>query len=80
MEVALENVGSQISCEINKSLTERNFTAMTPALQANLIGQICSITQKDNPIRVLVGKIMTKSKGTLFIYLKKRNWKEVYYF
>lgn len=56
LEEALEGLSSQISCEINKSLTERNYPALTPALQATLRGQICSITQKDNPIRTLVGK------------------------
>lgn len=56
LEEALEGVSSQISCEINKSLTERSYPALTPALQATLKGQICSITQKDNPIRTLVGK------------------------
>lgn len=56
LEEALDGVSSQISCEINKSLTERSYPALTPALQATLRGQICSITQKDNPIRTLVGK------------------------
>lgn len=56
LEDALDGVSSQISCEINKSLTERSYPALTPALQATLRGQICSITQKDNPIRTLVGK------------------------
>lgn len=68
MEAALENASLQISCEINKSLTERNFIALTPALQANLRGQICSITQKDNPIRTLVGKLMTKSNVVFNIW------------
>lgn len=54
LEEALDGVSSQISCEINKSLTERSYPALTPALQATLRGQICSITQKDNPIRTLV--------------------------
>lgn len=57
LEEALEGVSSQISCEVNKSLTDRSYPALTPALQATLRGQICSITQKDNPIRTLVGKI-----------------------
>lgn len=69
MDEALESVSSQISCEINKSLTERNFPALTPALQANLRGQICSITQKDNPIRTLVGK----NNSSIAIY-----WGEVH--
>ncbi|XP_070784853.1 T-complex protein 11-like protein 2 [Enoplosus armatus] len=53
-EEALEGVSAQICCELNKSLTERSYPALTPALQATLRGQICSITQKDNPIRTLV--------------------------
>lgn len=57
LKEALESVNSQISCEINKSLTERSYPALTPDLQASLRGQICSLTQKDNPIRTLVGKI-----------------------
>ncbi|XP_040886440.1 T-complex protein 11-like protein 2 [Toxotes jaculatrix] len=54
LKEVLEGVGAQICCELNKSLTERNYPALTPALQATLTGQICSITQKDNPIRTLV--------------------------
>ncbi|KAM9334476.1 T-complex protein 11-like protein 2 [Symphorus nematophorus] len=54
LEEALEGVSAQICCELNKSLTERSYPALTPALQAILRGQICSITQKDNPIRTLV--------------------------
>ncbi|XP_029318248.1 T-complex protein 11-like protein 2 [Cottoperca gobio] len=53
-EEALEGVSAQICCELNKSLTERNYPALTSALQATVTGQICSITQKDNPIRTLV--------------------------
>ncbi|XP_047431565.1 T-complex protein 11-like protein 2 [Mugil cephalus] len=54
LEESLEGVSAQICCELNKSLTERDYPALTPALQATLKGQICSITQKDNPIRTLV--------------------------
>ncbi|XP_026183025.1 T-complex protein 11-like protein 2 [Mastacembelus armatus] len=54
LEEALEGVSAHICCELNKSLTERNYPALTPALQVSLKGQICSITQKDNPIRSLV--------------------------
>lgn len=53
-EEALEGVSAQICCELNKSLTERSYPALTPALQTTLRGQICSITQKDNPVRTLV--------------------------
>lgn len=54
LEEALEGVSAQICCELNKSLTERSYPALTPALQGTLKGQICSITQTDNPIRTLV--------------------------
>ncbi|XP_068611671.1 T-complex protein 11-like protein 2 [Brachionichthys hirsutus] len=54
LDEALESVSAQICCEINKSLTERSYSSLTPALQASLKGQICSITQKNNPIRTLV--------------------------
>lgn len=54
LEEALEGVSAQICCELNKSLTERGYPTLTPALQDVLKGQICSITQKENPIRTLV--------------------------
>ncbi|XP_034019388.1 T-complex protein 11-like protein 2 [Thalassophryne amazonica] len=54
LEEALENTSAQICSELNKSLTERNYPALTPELQATLTGQIRSITQKDNPIRTVV--------------------------
>ncbi|GLD48382.1 T-complex protein 11-like protein 2 [Lates japonicus] len=54
LKEALEGVSAQICCELNKSLTERNYPALTPALQATLTGQICGITERDNPIRTLV--------------------------
>ncbi|XP_010795541.1 T-complex protein 11-like protein 2 [Notothenia coriiceps] len=53
-EEALEGVSAQICSELNKSLTERSYPPLSPALQATLTGQILSITQKDNPIRTLV--------------------------
>uniref|UniRef100_A0A3Q0R0R8 T-complex 11, testis-specific-like 2 n=1 Tax=Amphilophus citrinellus TaxID=61819 RepID=A0A3Q0R0R8_AMPCI len=40
--------------EPNSLPQDRNYPALTPALQATLTGQICNITQKDNPIRTLV--------------------------
>lgn len=56
LEEALQGASEQICSELDKSLTERNYLALTPALQATLTGQICNITQRDNPIRTLVGK------------------------
>ncbi|KPP69783.1 T-complex protein 11-like protein 2-like [Scleropages formosus] len=51
---ALHNVGTQICCELNKSLTERNYPALPPNVQITLKGQISSIIQENNPIRTLV--------------------------
>lgn len=56
---SLENASVQICCELNKSLTERNYPPLPPPLQNTLKGQICSITQENNPIRALVGKEAT---------------------
>lgn len=67
LEEALEGVSAQICCEINKSLTERSYPAMTPALQATLTGQICSITREDNPIRTLVeGRVQQYFEALIF--------------
>ncbi|XP_072311199.1 T-complex protein 11-like protein 2 [Eucyclogobius newberryi] len=54
LEETLQGVSAQICCELNKSLTERGYSALTPALLETLTGQICCITQNDNPIRTLV--------------------------
>uniref|UniRef100_A0A672N081 T-complex protein 11-like protein 2 n=1 Tax=Sinocyclocheilus grahami TaxID=75366 RepID=A0A672N081_SINGR len=51
---ALGNVSAQICCEVNKSLAERNFPALPAELQETLKGQICDVTQENNPIRTLV--------------------------
>ncbi|XP_056091740.1 T-complex protein 11-like protein 2 [Rhinichthys klamathensis goyatoka] len=51
---ALGNVSAQICCEVSKSLAERNFPVLSTELQATLKGQICDITQENNPIRTLV--------------------------
>ncbi|XP_028307580.1 T-complex protein 11-like protein 2 [Gouania willdenowi] len=51
---ALEGISAQICCELNKSLIERGYPALSPALQATLKGQICGISQRDNPICTLV--------------------------
>lgn len=58
LEEALEGATAQICCELNKSLTDRNYPALTPSLQATLKGLVCGITQKDNSIRTLVGKTL----------------------
>ncbi|KAG9345686.1 hypothetical protein JZ751_008830 [Albula glossodonta] len=60
---ALESVSAQICSELNKSLTERGYPALPPELQATLKGQICSVTQENNPIRSLV-------EGRVQLYFK----------
>ncbi|XP_014844920.1 PREDICTED: T-complex protein 11-like protein 2 isoform X1 [Poecilia mexicana] len=54
LEETLEGVSAQVCSELNKSLKERSCPALTPDQQATLTGQICSISQKENPIRTLV--------------------------
>ncbi|XP_035282972.1 T-complex protein 11-like protein 2 isoform X2 [Anguilla anguilla] len=54
MPEALEGVSAQICSELNKSLTERDYPALPPELQATLRGQICSVTQEDNPVSSLI--------------------------
>uniref|UniRef100_A0A1A8BS52 T-complex 11-like 2 n=1 Tax=Nothobranchius kadleci TaxID=1051664 RepID=A0A1A8BS52_NOTKA len=54
LKETLEGTSVQICCELNKSLRERDYPALTPEQQATLTGQICSIGQKDNPVRTLV--------------------------
>ncbi|MBN3303676.1 T11L2 protein, partial [Amia calva] len=51
---ALENVTTQICSELNKSLTERNYPALPGDVQVALKGQICSITEENNPITTLI--------------------------
>ncbi|XP_061617631.1 T-complex protein 11-like protein 2 [Phyllopteryx taeniolatus] len=54
LQDALVDVSAQTCSELNKSLAERGYPTLSPALQATLTGQICSIARKDNPIRTLV--------------------------
>ncbi|CAL8318792.1 unnamed protein product [Lota lota] len=54
LEEALRGASAQICCELSQSLTERGYPALSPALQATLTGQVCSIIQEENPIRTLV--------------------------
>ncbi|XP_077401147.1 T-complex protein 11-like protein 2 isoform X2 [Vanacampus margaritifer] len=54
LQEALVGVSAQICSELNKSLAERGYPTLSPALQATLAGQICSIAHKENPIRTLV--------------------------
>ncbi|KAJ8392362.1 hypothetical protein AAFF_G00077260 [Aldrovandia affinis] len=63
---ALENVSTQICVELNKSLTERNYPALPPDLQVTLRGQICTITEENNPVRSLIeGRVQLYFKSFL---------------
>ncbi|XP_059894746.1 T-complex protein 11-like protein 2 [Gadus macrocephalus] len=54
LEEALRGVSAQLCVELSRSLTERGYPALSPALQATLTGQVLSVVQEGNPIRSLV--------------------------
>ncbi|XP_074082863.1 T-complex protein 11-like protein 2 isoform X1 [Macrotis lagotis] len=52
---ALNSISLQTCVEVNKSLAERDLTALSPEIQANLMGQLSSIAE-GNPICSLIDK------------------------
>ncbi|XP_062989494.1 T-complex protein 11-like protein 2 isoform X2 [Elgaria multicarinata webbii] len=56
LKEALHAVGIQTCSEINKSLSERDFPPLNKDVQSNLVGQLCSIIEEDNPISSLIDK------------------------
>ncbi|XP_060632902.2 T-complex protein 11-like protein 2 [Anolis sagrei] len=56
LKEALNAIGIQTCSEINKSLTERSFPPLNKEVQANLVGQLCSIVDEDNSISSLIDK------------------------
>ncbi|XP_053108761.1 T-complex protein 11-like protein 2 isoform X2 [Hemicordylus capensis] len=54
LKEALNAIGIQTCSEISLSLTERGFPPLSKEVEANLIGQICSIVEEDNPIASLI--------------------------
>ncbi|XP_068133083.1 T-complex protein 11-like protein 2 [Hyperolius riggenbachi] len=49
-------LSTKICFEMNKSLTERGLPSLTYESQSILMGQICSLTEKDHPIYNLIEK------------------------
>ncbi|KAM4747457.1 T-complex protein 11-like protein 2 [Rhinophrynus dorsalis] len=56
LKEGLSTLSIKICYEMNKSLTERGLSALTAEAQANLVGQICNISEKDHPIYNLIEK------------------------
>ena len=56
LEEALRGISAQLCGELSRSLTERGYPGLSPALQATLTGQVLSVVQEGNPIRSLVGE------------------------
>ncbi|XP_042190716.1 T-complex protein 11-like protein 2 isoform X1 [Callorhinchus milii] len=54
MEETLMNISVKVCSEINTSLTERGYPALSADSQINLTGQICSINQENNSVRNLI--------------------------
>uniref|UniRef100_A0A5F8GDF4 T-complex 11 like 2 n=1 Tax=Monodelphis domestica TaxID=13616 RepID=A0A5F8GDF4_MONDO len=55
LKEALNSIGLQTCVEVNKSLAERGLPALSPEIQANLLGQLSSISE-GNPICSLIDK------------------------
>ncbi|XP_040200268.1 T-complex protein 11-like protein 2 isoform X1 [Rana temporaria] len=56
LKEALYALGTKIFFEMNKSLTERNLPPLSSEVESVLMGQICSLTEKDHPIYNLIDK------------------------
>lgn len=55
LKEVLNSIGVQTCVEVNKTLMERGLPTLNAEAQANLIGQLSSIEEEDNPIRSLIG-------------------------
>ncbi|KAM3926145.1 T-complex protein 11-like protein 2 [Leptodactylus fuscus] len=56
LKEALTDLSTKISFEMNKSLTERGLSPLSTEAQSVLEGQICSLTEKSQPIYNLIEK------------------------
>ncbi|XP_053572981.1 T-complex protein 11-like protein 2 isoform X2 [Bombina bombina] len=56
LKESLNTISIKICFELNKSLTERDLPTLNAEAQANLVGQICSIIEKEHPIYNLIEK------------------------
>lgn len=57
MKEALHSIGVQTCAEVNKALEERGSPTLNAEVQANLVGQLSSLEEKDNPVCTLMGKV-----------------------
>ena len=56
LKEVLNSIGIQICVEVNKTLMERGLPTLNAEVQANLVGQLSSIEEEDNPIWSLIGE------------------------
>ncbi|OXB69301.1 hypothetical protein ASZ78_015701, partial [Callipepla squamata] len=56
LKEALNAIGVQICIKVNESLTERNLPTLNAEMQNNLMGQIASIVEENNPVSSLIDK------------------------
>ncbi|XP_072257193.1 T-complex protein 11-like protein 2 isoform X2 [Pyxicephalus adspersus] len=68
LKEALHALSTKICFEMNKSLTERDLPSLSNEAQSVLMGQICSLTEKDHTIYNLIDK-RSKEYVTEFLCL-----------
>ncbi|XP_072208602.1 T-complex protein 11-like protein 2 isoform X2 [Excalfactoria chinensis] len=56
LKEALNAIGVQICIKVNESLTERDLPTLNTEMQNNLMGQITSIVEENNPVSSLIDK------------------------
>ncbi|KGL81337.1 T-complex protein 11-like 2, partial [Tinamus guttatus] len=56
LKEALNAISVQICSKVNKSLSERGFPTLDKEMQNNLLGQIGSVVEKNNPVSSLIDK------------------------
>lgn len=55
LKEALNAIGVQICIKVNESLAERDLPTLNTEMQNNLMGQIASIVEENNPVSSLIG-------------------------
>lgn len=55
LKEALNAIGVQICSKVNGSLSERGLPTLNAETQNNLMGQIASIVEENNPVCSLIG-------------------------
>ncbi|XP_068800174.1 T-complex protein 11-like protein 2 isoform X2 [Struthio camelus] len=56
LKEALNAIGVQICSKVNRSLSERDLPTLNTEMQNNLMGQIASIVEENNPVSSLIDK------------------------